>query len=83
MTATLGVQEGRRVLDLVLEIKSRGIPIILISHNMPHIFGVADRIRIHRPGLRLCVIDPATSSMSDAVARMTGALPSSEMGLAS
>ena len=83
MTAAFGVKEGRRVLDLVLEIKSRGIPIILISHNMPHIFGVADRIRIHRPGLRLCVIDPATSSMSDAVARMTGALQPSEMGLAS
>ena len=47
-TAALGVKEGRRVLDLILEVKSRGIPIILISHNMPHVFEVADRIHVHR-----------------------------------
>ena len=53
--------------------KSRGIPIILISHNMPHVFEVADRIHVHRLGRRLAVIDPAEHSMSDAVAYMTGA----------
>ncbi len=53
--------------------KGRGIPIILISHNMPHVFEVADRIHIHRLGRRLCVIDPKAHTMSDAVAYMTGA----------
>ncbi len=72
-TAALGVKESRRVLELILDVKSRGIPIILISHNMPHVFEVADRIHVHRLGKRLCVIEPKQHSMSDAVALMTGA----------
>jgi len=72
-TAALGVKESRRVLDLIQDVKSRGMPIVLISHNMPHVFEVADRIHIHRLGKRLCVIDPKEYSMSDAVALMTGA----------
>lgn len=72
-TAALGVKESRRVLELILDVKSRGIPIILISHNMPHVFEVADRVHVHRLGRRLCVIDPKLHTMSDAVAYMTGA----------
>ena len=72
-TAALGVKESRRVLDLIQDVRSRGIPIVLISHNMPHVFEVADRVHIHRLGKRLCVIDPKQHSMSDAVAYMTGA----------
>jgi fructose transport system ATP-binding protein len=73
-TAALGVKESRRVLELILDVKKRGLPIILISHNMPHVFEVADRIHIHRLGRRLTVIDPKKLSMSDAVAMMTGAM---------
>lgn len=72
-TAALGVKESRRVLEMIQDVRSRGIPIVLISHNMPHVFEVADRIHIHRLGKRLCVIDPKDHSMSDAVAYMTGA----------
>ena len=72
-TAALGVKESRRVLELISEVRARGIPIILISHNMPHVFEVADRIHIHRLGTRLCVLDPKKHEMSDAVAFMTGA----------
>ncbi|MBX3568940.1 MAG: sugar ABC transporter ATP-binding protein [Rhizobiaceae bacterium] len=72
-TAALGVKESRRVLELILDVKRRGLPIVLISHNMPHVFEVADRIHIHRLGKRLVVIDPKQHSMSDAVAFMTGA----------
>ncbi|TDL86328.1 ATP-binding cassette domain-containing protein [Meridianimarinicoccus aquatilis] len=72
-TAALGVKESRRVLELILDVRSRGTPIILISHNMPHVFEVADRIHVHRLGKRLCVIDPKDYTMSDAVAFMTGA----------
>ena len=72
-TAALGVKESRRVLELILDVKRRGLPIVLISHNMPHVFEVADRIHIHRLGKRLCVIDPKKYTMSDAVAFMTGA----------
>ena len=81
-TAALGVKESRRVLELILDVRSRGIPIILISHNMPHVFEVADRIHIHRLGSRLCVVDPKQISMSDAVALMTGAKKPPEQALA-
>ncbi|HVW91634.1 MAG TPA: ATP-binding cassette domain-containing protein [Devosia sp.] len=74
-TAALGVKESRRVLELMLDVKRRGLPIVLISHNMPHVFEVADRIHIHRLGRRIAVIDPKEFAMSDAVAIMTGAMP--------
>ena len=73
-TAALGVKEGRRVLELMLDVKRRGLPIILISHNIPHVFEVADRIHIMRLGRRIAVIDPRQYTMSDAVAIMTGAV---------
>lgn len=72
-TAALGVKESRRVLELIRDVRARGLPVILISHNMPHVFEVADRIHIHRLGRRLCVIRPGDYSMADAVAFMTGA----------
>lgn len=72
-TAALGVKESRKVLELIQDVNARGIPIILISHNMPHVFELADRIHVHRLGKRLCVIDPKDYTMSDAVAFMTGA----------
>jgi len=81
-TAALGVKESRRVLELILDVKKRGLPIVLISHNMPHVFEVADRIHIHRLGRRLCVVDPKQISMSDAVALMTGAKKPPEEALA-
>ncbi|MFW5681155.1 MAG: ATP-binding cassette domain-containing protein [Pseudomonadota bacterium] len=78
-TAALGVKESRKVLELILDVKARGLPIVLISHNMPHVFEVADRIHIHRLGRRLCVIDPKAHTMSDAVAYMTGAKEPAEL----
>src|SRR3984885_11636972 len=73
-TAALGVKESRRVLELILDVRRRGMPIVLISHNMPHVFEVADRIHILRLGRRLTVVDPKAVTMSDAVAMMTGAM---------
>jgi fructose transport system ATP-binding protein len=79
-TAALGVKESRRVLELILDVRKRGLPIVLISHNMPHVFEVCDRIHIHRLGRRLTVIGPKKQSMSEAVAMMTGAMaPPTEM----
>jgi fructose transport system ATP-binding protein len=72
-TAALGVKESRRVLELILDVRRRGLSVVLISHNMPHVFEIADRIHIHRLGRRLTVIDPKDYTMSDAVAFMTGA----------
>lgn len=81
-TAALGVKESNRVLDLIKDVRSRGLPIVLISHNMPHVFEVADRVHIHRLGRRLCVIDPSEYTMSDAVALMTGAMNPPEQSVA-
>ncbi|HTE74386.1 MAG TPA: ATP-binding cassette domain-containing protein [Actinomycetes bacterium] len=73
-TAALGVKESGQVLKLIESIRDRGLPVILISHNMPQVFEVADRIHIQRLGKRAAVVSPKTISMSDAVAVMTGAL---------
>ena len=62
------------MLELIKDVRARGLPIVLISHNMPHVFEVADRIHIHRLGRRACVIRPSDFSMADAVAIMTGAM---------
>lgn len=72
-TAALGVRESAQVLDLIARLRDQGIPVILISHNMPHVFEVADRIHIQRLGKRAATITPQSHSMTDAVAIMTGA----------
>jgi fructose transport system ATP-binding protein len=72
-TAALGVKEGNMVLELIRRVRDRGLPVILISHNMPHVFEVADRIHIARLGRRCAVVNPRKISMSDTVAVMTGA----------
>ncbi len=77
-TAALGVKESNRVLRLIEEVRDKGMPVVLISHNMPHVFEIADRIHIHRLGRRACVVTPQSHSMQDTVAIMTGALPPPE-----
>jgi fructose transport system ATP-binding protein len=73
-TAALGVKETGMVLDLIREVRARGLSVILISHNMPNVFEVADRVHIQRLGRRIAVINPHEFTMSDAVAIMTGAM---------
>ena len=58
---------------LIKRLRGRGLPVILISHNMPHVFEVADRIHIQRLGRCAGVITPASHTMEEAVAIMTGA----------
>ena len=82
-TAALGVKESGQVLKLIRDLRERGLPVILISHNMPHVFEVADRIHIQRLGRRIAVVTPSSHSPSDAVAIMTGALDASLPPLAS
>jgi fructose transport system ATP-binding protein len=78
-TAALGVKETHMVLDLIRRVRDRGLPVILISHNMPNVFEVADRVHIQRLGRRVAVIKPHEFSMSDAVAIMTGAMVGEEV----
>jgi fructose transport system ATP-binding protein len=73
-TAALGVKEGNMVLDLIRRVRDKGLPVVLISHNMPHVFEVADRIHIARLGKRAAVVNPKKIGMSETVAVMTGAM---------
>ena len=79
-TAALGVRESGEVLNLIRTIRDRGLPVLLISHNMPHVFELADRIHIMRLGRRVALTTPKEHSMGEVVAIMTGALPGNESG---
>jgi fructose transport system ATP-binding protein len=74
-TAALGVRESQGVLDLIKRITATGIPVVLISHDIPAVFEVADRIHIHRLGRRATVVRPKDHTMNEVVGIMTGALP--------
>ena len=78
-TAALGVSETAQVLDLIKRIRDHGLPVIYISHNMPHIFEVADRIQVMRLGRRVALTTPKERTMSEVVAIMTGATPGNEL----
>lgn len=78
-TAALGVKEGNMVLELIRRVRDSGLPVIIISHNMPHVFEIADRIHIQRLGKRAAVVNPKKISMSDTVAVMTGAKSLAEL----
>lgn len=72
-TAALGVKESGMVLELIRHVKARGVPVILISHNLPHVFEIADRIQVMRLGQRAGIARPNQQTMDDVVALMTGA----------
>jgi simple sugar transport system ATP-binding protein len=72
-TAALGVRESLMVLQLIREIRSRGIGIIMISHNLPEVFDVADRISVMRLGQTVANFTKAETSMEAIVTMMTGA----------
>jgi fructose transport system ATP-binding protein len=73
-TAALGVRESGQVLETVRQLRNRGLGVILISHNMPQVFELADRIHIQRLGRCAGIITPQTHTMPQAVAIMTGAM---------
>jgi fructose transport system ATP-binding protein len=72
-TAALGVKESGMVLDLIRRVRDNGLAVLLVSHNLPHVFEVADRIHIARLGRRVAVVNPRDISMADAAAIMIGA----------
>ena len=78
-TASLGVKEGTMVLELIRRVRDKGLSVVLISHNMPHVFEIAGRIHVARLGRRAAVLNPKRISMSDTVAVMTGAMRPDEL----
>jgi fructose transport system ATP-binding protein len=80
-TAALGVAESAKVLELIGRIRDRGLPVVLISHNMPHVFEIADRVHVHRLGKRVALVKPSESTMNEVVGLLTGALRMGEDGV--
>ncbi len=72
-TAALGVRETNQVLSMINRVRESGLPVILISHNMPNVFEVADRIQIQRLGRSAGVVTPQSHTPNEVVAIMTGA----------
>src|SRR3954471_16343089 len=79
-TAALGVVQTRNVLDQIKRVREQGLSVVLISHNMPEVFEVADRIEVLRLGERVARLRPDDVSMEDVVSAMTGALTFHEEG---
>jgi simple sugar transport system ATP-binding protein len=77
-TAALGVAQAGMVLDLIRRVRQTGIPVVFISHNMPQVFDVADRVVVLRLGEVVAELDPEKASTDDAVAAMTGSLRDEE-----
>jgi simple sugar transport system ATP-binding protein len=73
-TAALGVVQTRHVLDLIRRVRERGLSVVLISHNLPEVFEVADRIEVLRLGERVAQYMRGDVSMEDIVGAMTGAI---------
>ena len=77
-TAALGVAQAGMVLNLVRRVRETGIPVVFISHNMPQVFDVADRVVVLRLGEVVAELDPEKASTDEAVAAMTGSLREEE-----
>jgi simple sugar transport system ATP-binding protein len=73
-TAALGVRESRMVLELIKEVRSQGIAVLMISHNLPEVFAVADRITVLRLGRTIVTLNTAETTLESVVGMMTGAV---------
>ncbi|TDC96234.1 sugar ABC transporter ATP-binding protein [Saccharopolyspora aridisoli] len=74
-TAALGVVQRERVLDVIRRVRDTGMAVVLISHNMPEVLSVADRVEVLRLGSRVARFNAAEAKLEDLVGAMTGALP--------
>jgi ABC-type sugar transport system ATPase subunit len=73
-TAALGVVQRGRVLDVIRRVRDRGVAVVLVSHNMPEVLAVADRIEVLRMGRRVARFTAAQATVDELVGAMTGAL---------
>ncbi|MFI6871623.1 ATP-binding cassette domain-containing protein [Nocardia sp. NPDC050406] len=73
-TAALGVVQRERVLEVIGRVRDQGISVVLISHNMPEVLAVADRVEVLRLGRRVARFTAADATLEKLVAAMTGAL---------
>jgi simple sugar transport system ATP-binding protein len=81
-TAALGVVQRGRVLDVIRRVRDRGVSVVLVSHNMPEVLAVADRVEVLRMGRRVATYTAAQTSVDELVGAMTGALELTDGGQA-
>src|SRR3954464_210911 len=73
-TAALGVVQTKNVLDTVKRVRDKGIAVVLISHSMPAVLEVADRVQVMRLGTRVATLPTKGATVEQLVGAMTGAL---------
>jgi len=77
-TAALGVVQTKNVLETIKKVRDKGIAVVLISHSMPHVLEVADRIQVMRLGTRVATVPAEGTTVEELVGAMTGALDLSQ-----
>ncbi len=73
-TAALGVRQTKNVLDTIRRVSEQGVAVVFISHSMPHVMEVSDRVEVLRLGRRVATYRTQDTSMEQLVAAMTGAV---------
>jgi simple sugar transport system ATP-binding protein len=72
-TAALGVRQTANVLDTIRKVRDKGVGVVFISHSMPHVMDVSDRVQVLRMGHRVASLQTSQTSMEELVGLMTGA----------
>jgi ABC-type sugar transport system ATPase subunit len=71
-TAALGVRESRRVLDLILRLRSENRAVIVVSHAMDHVMEIADRAVVLRRGRKVGELAPSSETYTEIVSLIVG-----------
>ena len=72
-TAALGVRESREVLELIQRLSARGLTIVMVTHNLEHLWQVCNRVVVMRRGRKVADLSSSATNMEDVVAYITGA----------
>ncbi|MDQ4054953.1 MAG: ATP-binding cassette domain-containing protein [Actinomycetota bacterium] len=73
-TAALGVRQTANVLDTIRRVRDHGVAVVFISHSMPHVMDVSDRVQVLRMGRRVATYQTSETNMEQLVGAMTGAM---------
>ena len=73
-TAALGVVQTKAVLETIRKVRDQGVGVVFISHSMPHVLEVCDRVQVLRLGARVATFRANNTTVEELVGAMTGAL---------
>ena len=69
--AALGVAEGKKVLNLIERLRDKSVAVLIISHNLEHVFSIADRIAVLKNGHMVGTVSPKQATRADVVKMIT------------